>query len=290
MIVTGLIALLCVVWGSTWLVIKWGLETTPPLTGACARFGLAFVVLYVVGGHLSRREGGARPGWDLVLVNGIGQFVINYSIVYWAQQTLPSGLVSVLWSVFPLMVAGLGHFMLKSERISTRQWVGFCLAFVGVAVLFQTDLENLSADAVPTGLVLLVSPAVVAWVTLYLKRHGRDVSSVMLARDSMGIGAIGLAVLAFVFERERPAVWSGAAFGAIAYLAIVGSCLTFGVYLWLLRWVAAYKLSLISYVSPALALVLGASLGGEPITMMTLVGSGIILLGVAAASRRARTH
>ena len=84
-------------------------------------FGLAYVVLFLIGNRLARREGGARPSWDLILVNGIGQFVINYAIVYWAEQTLPSGLVAVLWAVFPLMVAGLGHFMLRGERISGRQ-------------------------------------------------------------------------------------------------------------------------------------------------------------------------
>ena len=149
-------------------------------------------------------------------------------------------------------------------------------------------MRAISPDAVTTGLVVLLSPAVVAFVTIYLKRHGRNVSSVLLARDSMGIGALILAVLAVAFERDAEAQWNGAAFGAIAYLAVIGSCLTFGVYLWLLRWVAAYKLSLISYVSPAIAVFVGVWLGGEAFQMSTLVGSGVILLGVAAASSRRR--
>ncbi|MCA8941425.1 MAG: EamA family transporter, partial [Planctomycetes bacterium] len=242
----------------------------------------------LIGGPLRSREGGRRPSFDLVLVNGLGQFTINYAIVYWAQQTLPSGLVAILWAVFPLMVAALAHWMLPGERVTLRQWVGFCVAFVGVAILFSTDVAAISVDAVPTGLVVLIAPAIVAFVTIYLKRHGREVSSILLARDSMGLGAVLLWSFALVTERDVPVVWSASAIGAICYLALIGSCLTFGVYLWLLRWVEAYKLSLISYVAPMIALLVGGLVDDEPIRTSTIVGSGVILLGVAAASKRRR--
>lgn len=287
-IVTALIAFLCIAWGSTWLAIKWGLEDLPPFSAASARFGIAWLVMAAVAPSIARREGGSRPELRLVLVSGIGQFTLSYGIVYWTEQTLPSGLVSVLWSVFPLMVAGLGAFMLAGERLVARQWLGLCVALGGIVLLFLTDVRAVGAEAVPAGLVLMLSPLVTAIATVYIKRHAARVSSAMLNRDSMGIGAAGLLIAALLFERDREYAWTAQAWGSILYLAIFGTVLTFGLYLWLMRWVPAYKMSLIAYVTPVNALFLGVMLGDEKVGALTLVGSGVVLLGVACTVMRRR--
>ncbi|HEY3498618.1 MAG TPA: EamA family transporter [Polyangiaceae bacterium] len=284
-VVFGLMALLCAVWGSTWLVIAKGLHDLPPLTGAAARFVLASLVMVAIAPALARREGGHKPPFRVVLVQGVFQFTLNFALVYLVETVLPSGLVSVLWATFPLMMALTGHFITKSEPLVGRQWLGLMVAFLGVVALFWTDVASIGPKGVGMGLVLLLGPASVTYATTLIKRHASGASSALLNRDSMLLGALLLSLLALVFERSSPMRWTPAAAASIVYLALFGSVLTFGAYVWLLRSIPAYRLSLVSYVTPVVALALGASLGGEPLRSSTLAGTALVLAGVALTLR-----
>jgi drug/metabolite transporter (DMT)-like permease len=284
----GLLGLTCLAWGSTWLVIKWGLHDLPPLTAAALRFLLAGGVMAALAPWLVPREGGRRPPLAVVVAQGVGQFTLNYALVYHAETVLPSGLVSVLWAVYPLMVALGGHFFTRAERIGPRQWLGGALAFSGVVLLFITDVSNISRDAIAWALLVLLAPAAVAASTLLIKQRAADASSILINRDSMLIGSALLFVLAFAFERDEPRNFSAGALGSIAYLALVGSVLTFGVYMWLLRRLSAYSMSLTSFVVPVLALSFGAVVGGEPLTITSLGGTALVLVGVGLSLRAAR--
>jgi drug/metabolite transporter (DMT)-like permease len=277
----GLMAVLTLLWGSTWLVIKWGLRDVPPFAGASARFVVAFLTMAALTALLRRREGGDRPPWGVVLAQGLCQFVLNYALVYRSETILPSGLVSVLWSVFPLMMAFAGHFVTRAEQLRPRQWLGFAVAFGGIVSLFLTDVAAISSEAVWMGLLLLLAPLSVAYSTTLIKVRAQGSSSLLLNRDSILVGALGLALLSLLLERPSSAVWSGAAVFSVLYLAIPGTVVTFGVYLWLLRYVPAYRLSLTAYGTPVVALLLGSALGQEPLRASTLAGSALVLSGVA---------
>ncbi|MCP3914110.1 MAG: EamA family transporter [bacterium] len=273
-------AFLSLIWGSTWIVIREGLDDLPALTSASARFVLAAIVMSAIAPTIARREGGGRPGIAISLVMGICNFGVSYGIVYYAETVLPSGLVSVLWSVFPMMMAVTGHFFLRGERLAARQWLGFAVGFAGVLLLLETDVRAVGADAVPVALLLLLSPAISAVGTTYVKRHGAGVSSALLNRNGMWIGAMLLGVFAMLLEADAAGTWSASAVGSVVYLAVVGTVVTFGLYFWALRHAPAYQLSLIAYVIPMIALALGAALRDEQISVWTLSGATAILAGV----------
>lgn len=283
-----LLALVCIVWGSTWLVIKFGLRDLPALTAAGTRILLAGLVMTAIAPWLAPREGGVRPPWGVVLAQALSQFTFNYAIVYYAEGVLPSGLVSVLWSVFPLLIALGGHFATRSERLSGSKWLGCAIACLGVAALFITDIASVGPDALGLALLLLLAPASVAASTLLIKQRAHGASSVLLNRDSMLIGGGLLLVLALIFERDAPQRWTGTAIASVAYLALAGTVFTFGVYLWLLRHLPAFLLSLTCYVVPVIALLLGALVGGEPLTLTTFAGALLVLGGVALTLRRSK--
>jgi drug/metabolite transporter (DMT)-like permease len=286
------IALLCVIWGSTWLVIRAGLRDLPPFTSAAVRFAVAALVMGAAAPALVPREGGARPSIALSLVTGTLNVGLSYGLVYWSETVLPSGLVSVLWSVFPMMMAVCAHRFLPGERLNGAQWLGFAVGFGGVAVLFATDLAAVGPGAVSAGLILLLSPAISAVGTSYIKLHGGGTSSVLLNRNGFAIGSGVLLLAALATERDAGARWSLAALGSVAYLALVGTVVAFGIYFWLLRYAPAYKLSLIAYVVPAIALTLGTLLGEEPLGWHTALGTGLVLAGVGAVyvGRRGSTE
>ena len=281
-----LIALLCLIWGSTWIVIRGGLKALPPFTSAAARFLVSAVAMSVVAHFLHRREGGERPPWKLSLALGGLNFGASYGLVYWAETRLPSSLVAVLWSVFPMLMAISGHFYLPAERLRGRQWAGFAVGFLGVALLFATDLRAIGPGAAPAGAILLLSPVVAVVGTTIVKRGGARVSSVLVNRNGMWIGAAMLCAAAALAERDARVAWTGPAIASVLYLALAGTVVTFSLYFWLLRHVPANTMSLIAYVTPGVAILLGVLAGEERVTAWTLSGSALILGGVGLVVRR----
>jgi drug/metabolite transporter (DMT)-like permease len=285
---TFLIALMCLIWGSTWFVIQRGLADLPPFTSAGARFVVAAIAMTAVAQALQRRESGRRPPPWLSLVVGICNFGLAYGIVYRSETRLPSGLTSVLWSIFSMLMALAGHLYLPGERLRARQWSGFATGFIGVTLLFLTDIKEIGTDAIPAALIMCGSPLAAAIGTTVVKRHGSGVSSVLLNRNAMWIGAGLLCGTAGLVEHDARVVWNPSSVGSVIYLALVGTTLAFGIYFWLLRRMPAHELSLISYVTPAIALLLGTLVGKESFTLFTAAGSGLILAGVWLVVRGSR--
>ena len=279
------VAVMCVVWGSTWVVIAKGLDEMPPLGSAGVRFALAWLILSAICPWLARAEGGDRPRADLVAAMAIGNFAISFGIVYWAELVLPSSLTAILWAVFPIVTALVTHVSMPGSRIVGVQWIALVVGFVGVVLLMVTDIEALGGDAVFHGCVLLLSPVASAIATDYVKRHGAGTSSVLLNRASMFWGAAILCGLAFVFEGSLPVPQSRTAAFSIVYLAAVGTVLSFSLYFWVLRQASTVSLSLITYVTPALALAAGWVFEEERPTRWTFAGLALILIGCAGVLR-----
>lgn len=279
-----LIALLCLIWGSTWLVIKKSLADLPPLTSAAARMTVAALVMIAIAKPMQRLEGGAAPPFWLSATLGVGQFTISFGIIYTCERVLPSGLSAVLWSIYPLLIALGGHFFLSGERLALAEWAGFVMAFAGVYSLFQTDVQALGPEGIPTALVLLISPVVVAVSTLVIKKYGAKIASGMLNRDALCIGTVLLWGLVLLFERDAKVTWTGQAIFSVGYLALLGTVTTFGIYFWLMRTVAAWRMSLISYVTPALSLLLQVFFENAPVGAHTVLGLCAILGGTALAA------
>ena len=274
------IILLCLIWGSTWVVIKGGLRDLPPFTSAGARFAIAALPMVGVAALLGKREGGRRPPVWLWLVQGTTNFGMSYGIVYHAETVLPSGLVSLLFGVYPMLQALAGHYFLDGEHLRSTQWIGFGVGLAGLYLLFRTDIRGFGPEGVPTALLLLLSPISVVIGTTLVKRYGGGVSSTLLNRNGMFVGAALLLGAAFALERESGVSWTSPAIASLLYLAIMGTVVTFSLFFWLLRYAPAHKMALIAYVTPALALFLGWAFADEQVTASTLGGAACILCGV----------
>ncbi len=287
--VKAAVAIMCLVWGSTWLVLKVGLEEMEPLGSAALRFMLAGVLMAPIAPWIARREGGAAPTWDLVFAMAIGNFALSYGIVYWAEEVVPSAHAAILWGVFPLVTALVGHVYLPTARIVGIQWLGLFLGFLGVVALLAKDLDTLGGDAVTRGTVLLGSPMVSALATAYVKKHGQDVSAALLNRSALVVGGALLWAAAWAFEGGITLPTTPRSWFTVVYLGGFGTVLTFTLYFWVLRQASAVSLSLIAYVTPAIALVLGVFVGDEQVTVWTGVGLAFILLGCGVVLQRSKS-
>jgi len=284
--VRTLLTFLCLIWGSTWLVIKEGLQDLPPFTSAGVRFMIAAIIMVGVAAVIGSREGGSKPPVWLWLVQGTTGFAMSYGIVYHAETVLSSGLVSLLFGVYPMLQAVSGHFFLAGERLGRRQWLGFLMGLAGLILLFQTDLKSFGPKGVPTGLLLFLSPISVVIGTTLVKKYGAGSRSTLLNRNAMFFGAALLLVTAMILERDAHVMWTKPAVASVLYLAVMGTVVTFSLYYWLLRTCPAHRMALIAYVTPAIALILGWAFAGEPITSFTLSGAACILLGVVMIVHR----
>ncbi len=278
------LAVLILIWGTTWAVIRIGLRGLPPFTGVAMRFGIAAIVLFAVARAFGVRPDRGRRARVLGAVNAALAFSLSYGVVYWAEQWVPSGLASVLFSTFPLMVAGLAHFALPGERIQLASAAGILVGFLGVLVIFSEDLAALGGQqAVTASIVFLLSPLAAAVANVVVKRWGKGVHPLSLTAPPMAATAVIMGVLAVIFERGRQLSFDASSVGALLYLAIAGTAVTFFLYFWLLDRLPATRLSLITYGIPVVAVTVGTLGLGEPFTGRMLMGSGLVLVGVSLA-------
>jgi drug/metabolite transporter (DMT)-like permease len=282
-----LYALLCVIWGSTWLVIKVGYGGLGPFNVASVRFLLAGLVLAVVM-PLARVGWPRRRGdWLLVAWVGVVLFAADYGLIYWAEQFLESGLTAVLFATLPLITVALAHVYLPGDRITRRKLAGTVLAFCGVAALFGDHLRLDLAKAGPM-LAIIASAVCAAAAGVAIKRHGAGLHPAALNAPAMLVGGVVLAAASYVAGDGFRVPEDASTWGAVTYLALAGSVVTFLVYFRLLKTWSVTSLSFISVFTPVIALVLGFVFLDERPTIWTALGALLILAGVGLALTRAR--
>ncbi|MEZ5333377.1 MAG: DMT family transporter [Thermoanaerobaculia bacterium] len=223
------------IWGTTFAAIRIGLQGIPPLTGLSLRFLLAGTVLALVG--LGRRRGWPRDRsqWALVGVNTLGTFAVPYVLTYWAEQTLPSGLTAVLFSTFPLFVAGLAHLSLAEEGLAGRDAAGMVLGFVGVAVLFSEDLAALGGPVRAGSPSSSSSDRCLRRCQRLDQTVGQGVPPLTLTCLPVLATGLGVGAAALWLERNRPLSLDAVSVRALLYLALAGTVVTFLVYFSLLE-------------------------------------------------------
>lgn len=279
------IALLCVVWGSTWYGIRVCLEDQPPLTSAAARFLIAACAMAVLAPLLRRREGAPPPKTWLWCTSGLTNFAGCYGILYVAELVVPSGPAAVLWGVFPLLMAASGALFL-GERLGARQIAGTLVSFAGIVTVFGGGLGDIDSGNLGHSLLLMLSPLVACVGTTLVKKHGSKTSSVLLNRNGMFLGAGALGLAAALLEDPASATWSTRGVLALLYLALFGTTMTFGIYFWLLRTTPASRLALITYVTPVVAMLIGAIAGDGTMDANAWVGTALVVLGIVLVVTR----
>jgi drug/metabolite transporter (DMT)-like permease len=284
------LAALILIWGTTWAVIRVGLRGIPPITGVALRFALASAVLLVLvplfGVKLGRDPYEKRLWW----ANSFLSFTIPYGVLYWSEQWLPSGLAAVIFATTPLITALAAHFVLPAERLTARAVVGILVGFTGIAVIFSQDFHALGgAQVAKAAAVMLISPLCAALSNVVVKRWGAGVPPLSIAAVPMGITALLMGALALIVESGRPVAFNTTTVLSVVYLAVIGSAIPFTLFFWLLRRQSATSMAMVNYATPILAVALGTFFLNEPFTLRLVVGSALVLAGVAIALWKPRT-
>ncbi len=203
------LAILVLIWGTTWAAIRISLEGIPPLTGVALRFGIAAAALLALFPVFKVRLGNSRREWAVWITNGLFTFCLSYSLLYWAEQWVPSGLAAVLFATFPLIVAVIAHFALPGEQLTRRGAVGVLIGFAGVAVIFSEDFRALLGPKVAfAASVLLLCPVFSAIGSVSVKKWGAGIHPLSTAAVPMGLCALALGPISRVAEAGREVTFS----------------------------------------------------------------------------------
>ena len=284
----SLYALLVLIWSSTWVAIKIGLEDAPALLGAGVRFALAGVLLL---GFAAARRRPLRTDAPLALTLGLLPFAFCYGLVYWGEQYIPSGLTAVLFGVMPLYTAVLAALLLADEPLRARVLLGLALALAGLSLAFAESLKLGSAHKAALGaMAVVLSPLGAALGNVAIKRRAGGLDAIVLNGWGMLGGGGLLLALSALTEDWGQAAWGAKALGSILYLAVVGSAVAFVTLTVLLREMSAQASSFIALMIPFGALGFGALLYDEPITGRAVAGAALVVAGLVAARARPRAR
>jgi drug/metabolite transporter (DMT)-like permease len=271
-------ATLYLLWGSTFLGIKFAVETLPPLLMAAGRFLGAGLILYTV----LRLRGVAAPTWRQWRVGAVtGAFLLlgGNGMVTWGQQTVPSGRAALLIATTPLWMVILSWLFYHGGRPSLRVWLGLAVGFAGAALLIRPGATG--SDVALAG-ILAVAVSPVLWTIGTLEsRRLRPAEDAFLTSAMQMLTGGALLLLAGTCLGDWPVLLSGQASLrstlAFVYLTLLGGLVGFTTYAWLLRVATPTALSTYAYVNPLVAVLLGWLVAGEVLDMHILLAAGLII-------------
>ena len=274
-------AVVCLVWGTTYLGIRVALETIPPLLMAGFRWIAAGSIILAI---LKVRGETIPPqrDWPALLLLGILLLGFGNGFVVWAEQSVPSGLTAVLVASAPFWMVGVERFMKQSDHLSGRRIVGLIIGFTGIVLLVWPELGLDSRRSFVVG-VAATQMACLGWAIGSSFSRRRHANENVLAAASLQMLFGGGCLLAAGLLRGE---WGTLAFTprtavALAYLIVVGSIAGFSAYAYALKYLPVATVSLYAYINPIIAVLLGTLILGEPLSPRLAVAGAIVLIGMA---------
>jgi drug/metabolite transporter (DMT)-like permease len=266
-----------IIWSTTPLAIKWSGETGF-LFGVSGRMLLgALLCMLIIA--LWRLEfpwhRAARRSYWAVSVTIYGAMMITY----WGAQFIPSGLISVLFGISPIVTSLLSIIWLDDRTISPTQWAGMLLGVIGLGLIFNTEL-NMGADSVKGLLAILIAVFLHSFSAVWIKRLNVSISALAMTGGGLLIALPLYGITWMLLGESLPVNLTARTLLSVVYLGIFGSVLGFILYYYILKQIDAKRVALITLITPITALFLGQYLNGEVIHATVWLGAGVVLGGL----------
>jgi len=279
-------AALYLIWGSTYLGIRFAIETIPPFLMAGTRFLIAGLIMYAIAWSQGIVKS-SWANWRTSLVIGACLLLGGNGGVTISEKYIDSGLAAVIVAVVPIYIVVLGWVTGMASRPTAVVWLGLVGGFVGVGILLGPSLRFSSNDAHGPAIgmsILLVSSFLWSAGSLYSRAAKHAASPFLTAAQQMICGGMLLLLtgaLTGEMRRFHPGSVSILSVASFAYLVIIGAVVGYTAYIWLLRHCDPAKVATYAYVNPIVAVLLGAVFAGEILTMRTLIAAALIIGSVA---------
>jgi drug/metabolite transporter (DMT)-like permease len=292
--VWGAFGLLGLSWGSSFLFIKLGLNELPPFTLVSLRLAIGLAGFFVFM-RVSRSEF-PRDGRVLGKLALLGVFnpALPFLLITWGQQFTTSAIGGILNGTVPLFSMIFAHMVLASERFTSRKVAGLLVGFLGVILIFG---QGLLSGAPSTGLRLsrtiqgqlaMVGAAMAYGATaVYVKRSLQDVSPIVVAAGSQVAAFVVVAASTLVVEGVALDRLGTQSLGSVLWLGLVGTTLAYILNFYIIREWGATRATMVTYLIPVVAFVLGAVILKEPVTWNAVLGGVMILSAIIMVNRKA---
>jgi drug/metabolite transporter (DMT)-like permease len=276
-------AIIYFVWGTTYLAIRVGVHEVPPFLLAAIRFLIAGGVLY--GWMIAQGEHSpSARQWMSVSAIAFLIFVLDYGLLFWAEEKVPSGIAAVMMATIPVFMALSEIIFLRTQKPTVRLTLALLIGVGGVAVLMSRSLNLGGAPIDKTGALALIV-ASISWslASVLTRKLTLPPSKVMSSGAQMLAGGVFLALTAAAlgeFRSFHPSTVSRGAWFALLYLIVAGSIIGYTAYVWLLHYESPTKVGTYAYVNPVVAVLVGYFLGGETLGLRTILGTLFVLTSV----------
>ncbi len=274
------LALVCFLWGTTWIASKEGVRNMPPLQMAGLRQllgGLCYVLFFLV-------KGAKWPNakeWQSIIVLSFLNFLLANGLSTWGLKYISSGLGAIMGAIFPLWLVVIGLFSIRA-KMPGKAIIGLLLGFGGVCIIFYEHLQDFFNPDFRLGIFLsLIATWGWAFGTIYTKKHAANFNPYFSIGLQMAISGIALTSFSYGFGDTIPMSdipWQS--WVSVLYLVAFGSVISFIAYLYALQNLSTEQASLYAYINPIVAILMGWMIFSEKLTMFIAVGGLVALLGV----------
>lgn len=278
-------------WGSSYLFIKIGVDHgLQPFTLIMFRLLIGLVLLGAVVA-VAREPLPREPRmYGHLFVMGVINVAIPFSLITFAEQTVDSSLAAVINGAVPLFVIVIAALFLKGETVTVNRLVGLAIGFVGVAILVGIDITDFSSANTIGELALLGATISYAIGNVYAKAHVHGLRPMIPAVFQVFFGLLVTGVLAFALERPLAVAWVPESLFAVVWLGLLGSGLAYLCYFRILQHWGATRTSMVAYLLPVVGIGLGALVLSEPVSASTLIGTVLVIGGIALVNSRYGTR
>jgi len=267
------------IWSTTPLAILWSSQETGFIFGVTSRMLIGAVLALIVAAILDKGMKWNRRAILAYSISGLGIFGGMIS-VYWSVQFIPTGWVSVLFGLSPVITALMARLWLDGEAITRSRLLGMMMGLVGLITIFGTSFTF--NDQAALGVIgMLVSVSIHCASAVWIKRIDANVPAIVMTSGGLLFSAPLFLIAWAMSDATIPSELSARTMGAIGYLALLGSVLGFALYYYVLSKVEATRVALLTLITPICGLALGHMLNGEPLTPEIIGGSLLILSGLA---------
>lgn len=273
-------AAMCLIWGSTWMAIRIGLESLTPIFSAGVRFSVASIFIFALMKIKKIELQTDKESMRLYSLMGFFSFVIPFGLVYWAEQFVPSGMAAVLFAVYPFWVVIFSYIRIPNDSIGYYKIFGTVLGFIGIVIIFSDSFTGDFTDYLIGMFAVVLSGIMQAWIAVSIKKFGHHLHPLSMNFIPMVIAGISMIVIGFAAEDLSGINFTQSAILSILYLAAFGSVITFTTFYWLIKRINLVILSLLAFITPIIALILGFIFYNENLSTRHFVGAALVLTGI----------
>lgn len=281
------LGLLALIWGSSFLLIKFAIEGLSPTQVVLGRLVAGAVVLLVILAVRGQRLPTERAVWGHVALLAVVANIIPFFLFAWGEQRITSGMAGILNGTTPLFTLGFAVAALPEERLSRPRFLGFLLGFVGVVVVVGPWNGGDGVNALSGQIACLFAAACYGVAFVYTRRYvsGRGYPPLVVSAAQLLTGAVLLGLVAPVVA-DQPMDLTPLVVGSVLILGAVGTGLAYLLFYRLITDAGATTASMVTYVIPIVAVALGVAVQGDPLTWNLFVGAAIVIVGAAMAEGR----